>query len=463
MSLLKYLVAVISCVWYLPGCAVTGQSNEVIYIDYKLPELEFEIKATYQLRKCNREAFVVKIGADVSPKFNTLETPTFRFNPSIVSRKGSRVAQNITVELHPNATIKSINAVSEDKTGSIISNVFKFATGLLKATFGLAAEAVTPDLCKATIVHHLQSADRLVERIKKLDDDLTKLLIADDPSDALNKQIAAYGKSIAALKTQLTELRINHLTIEKTDRIKAADLERSNFVSLTENDLKKWLVPDREIDPKSDPKSDQGSDLISKSLEQLKMIAKESWEENKWGKKPASLTRLLFSIELRLSASGSVKTVDASYAGVHDKLFIRRPVVSAFEVCAYVCQNDDNSSSQTKRLATGTVVIPQWGTVQKIDFAVKAFEKRTLVMSFDEAGNVTKLTWNVPSKSDNVFRALAGASEQAVTFLETVEYGKDLAEIKALEIQTNLLLKRVALEEAKDKYDKAFSTDDISE
>ena len=132
----------------------------------------------------------------------------------------------------------------------------------------------------------------ILRPIKDFEIALLGKLLESEPTEAVSKQIAAYDKSIAALKTQLTQPRTSKLTIKKTYPIKPAELQKSHYISPTENDLKKWLACD-------DQECNSCNKTFRKSLDGLRKATRERWTEKKWGDFPGTLTQPVLAIELR--------------------------------------------------------------------------------------------------------------------------------------------------------------------
>ena len=455
-----FIGVVISTSCFVAGCASSGNSNkpapraaDTVFIEYRLPQLEMELAATYQLRACKREivdaktktTFTVKTEIVASPKISVQGVPAYRFYPGQVSARNSKVDNNLTVKLFENGTINKINSEVTDQTGSIIGNIFKIATNILTLGFGvfadLGAMAATADpICNVATVAKLAQADELVARIKQLKTELNTKLKTTAPSAAFTKEINAFKTTIASLESQLTELRTSHLTLKKTYKISAADLGQSHFVSPTIDDLKKWLIEDQ--------------------IDDVEAIVMSAWVKQGWQAPPEGTTHRLLMTELRFEYEGSV--VAAPSSSEPYQIVLRTPVTSQFEICEHACRKTDGSPSGTKRQARGSVQIPQWGSTRQLDFTVRKFEKRTLNLTLNAAGSTKDLTWNKPSKTARAVESIASASTEAKTFAETVVYGRETAEIKALETETKLLNKRVELDEAQDKYDAHFSTDDTN-
>ncbi len=440
-------------------------------INYVLPEVAFEIKAVYQLRECNREnvkkvvdgvesfetetSFTVKAGFEVSPTVTTLSTPSFQFQPDLVADGDSSESHKLTVNLYPNSTIKSLNATGEDKTGSIIGNLFKFATNLLGVAFGLGADpnldanSIPDPVCHESVTSNLKSADDIVARIGVLKSAIITQLTENEPSEELQKIIVAHETAISTLEEQLSDIRTNKLTIKKTYNIPARELNQNHFLALSKLELAKWLkAPEL-------AKWGVGAqpDRISKRVEDL-------WAANSatWGATPK---QPLLGASLKFSHDGSYVEVEASHAETHDEIVVRQPVITDYALCQHSCEAQNNGSN-TKRYAEGLIAIPQWGEVSSIDFDLEVFEKRTVAIEFDQYGATKNVTLDVPSRADTVISALAGASEQAVPFIEAARMGREKAELNELTLETDLLKKRVEFEEAQDKFDEQFATDPVA-
>lgn len=431
------------------GNAPAATSNHAIKIGYRLPERQFQAEVTYQLRECAIDDngdlnFTAKVGANLSPSIVTSDEE-FSFDPMLVPN--ARVAQNLTVSLYPNSTVKEINATSEDKTASIIGGFFKFVGGIVKTFAGLgldsdAAEAI--QLCTEDTMKNLAAVDLLKKVLKAKQSGLIEELTK-DPSEARSKVIAAYGVTIEGLKSEIAKIRTNRLTITKKHIVEAKSVTNRQAFTLKREDLHKWLSAD--------------------GYRRVLGAEKKKWKDNNWGDAP-KLPVLRLELYLKGGDPGAkskaLKSVDVAndYKNRLDQIIVRRPKQTKFELCMSTCVDDNNAATNTKRLSSGTTTVPQWSEPQSIAFNVAMFEKRVLKMSFADDGKVSLLTLDRPAKADAVANAFANIAEGAATLVDTVQFAGQNAEIKQLETETKLLTSQIALKDAKEAYLKAFSTDE---
>ncbi|USI29678.1 hypothetical protein ACD631_04825 [Alteromonas macleodii] len=421
------------------ACAATpASSSNVGDIEYRLPELKFDIKAEYQLRACgvievkegnenNVKSFIkLKSKADVSPQYVN-GSDTYIFSPSTTAALKKRSDHEFSISLRNNGTIQSFNSTVADKTGSIIGNAIKFVSNVLTLGFGVfsdtaavAAKANKPQSpCTEETVAHLNEAQKYVMAINTHKDTLTKLLRKSTISESDGNEISRLQTTIKALESELTSYRMQHLTIKHTYTIVPVNLGESNLLLIPDKKLGKWLV-----------ESDAG--LIN-----------------------------LTTMELALS--NKPESPRTTVSPETTSLLIQKPVLSTYRLCRVECPSKFTHVTSPEELARGQVQVPQWGNQQLVNFKMKTFEKRTVNMTFNEAGAVTKLTWSKPSQADAAMSALAGISDSAVSFIDTAKYGRELAETRALKVETDLISQRNALKEAQNKQDALFSTEETED
>lgn len=421
------------------ACAATpASSSNVSDIEYRLPELKFDIKAEYQLRACGvievqegaekkvKSFIKLKSKADVSPQYVN-GSDTYIFSPSTTAALKKRSDHEFSLSLRNNGTIESFNSTVTDKTGSIIGNALKFVSNVLTLGFGVfsdadaaAAKANKPQSpCTEEIVDHLNEAQKYVKAIKTHKETLTGLLRKSTISESEGKEITRLQTAIKALESELTSYRMQHLTIKHTHTINPANLSDSNLLLIPNKKLDKWLE-----------KSDAG--LINLTTMELAL-----------SNKPANP---------RTTASPETTS-----------LLIQKPVLSTYRLCRVECPKTLTHTAAPQELARGQVQVPQWGNQQLVNFKVKTFEKRTVNMTFNEAGAVTKLTWSKPSQTDAAMSALAGITESAASLIDTAKYGRELAETRSLKVETDLISQRNALKEAQNKQDALFSTEETED
>lgn len=425
------------------ACASATSSTDVADVTYRLPELKFDIKAEYQLRACGvgkvkavdangnetekLTSFIkVKSKAEVSPQY-VAGAATYVFSPGETAARKKRSDHEFALSLRANGTLESFNSTVTDKTGSIIGSAIKFATNVLTLGFAALADAekavenntTLENPCVDEIVPHLKEAQKYADAIKTHSKKLTDLLTNSSISENEGKEIARLQEAIAALESELTDYRMENLTLKHTFTIEPAGLKASNLLSLPTEKIGKWIKKDN-------------AGVANKMLLDLALSEKPT-------------------------ETFAPVTADST------SLLVLKPVMSTYRLCRITCPSSLTHTVAEEELARGQVQVPQWGQQQVVDFKVKTFEKRTINMTFNEAGAVTKLAWSKPSRADTAFSALAGASEAAVGLLNVGQYGRELAETNALKVETDLISQRNALREARNKQDALFSTEEAKD
>lgn len=424
----------------LIGCSASTTSNGGTStgnnptIEYVLPKLDMEIVVTYQLRSCQSStgsrAFVVKMVPEVKTAYVPDILTPLSFNPALLSETNGLASHNITVELNANRTLKSINSVAKDQTGSIIGNVFKAITNVLSLRNVLSDTASLQSAdsnCKGDVFDNLKIADDLASSIRQLKEN--RLSLSSKVDTDTTKLLNAYDRLIEDGIESLAQHRMSKLTKKKVFPIET--FLKSKLLSPTKEELIEWWLKDE--------------NSYNNARTNLSLLSAIDVSD--------PLLQKVLAIELEFPDDYDVQPISDNVKNVPSKIVYRVPIYKTYELCEIEC-------GQGVKIAEGMVGIPQLSNAMLIDFTVKAFEDRTIDLSFNDAGGISKLKLEESSRAANAVAGIASATEAAASLAAEARFGRENAEIKELTIEADLLNKRTALKEAQDKFDEAFSTDD---
>jgi hypothetical protein len=181
---------------------------EAAEITYHLADTELTLSLSLMVDDCTDQ------GLSATPTLAVVPVPVRGVSHTIGGHDlAARLKKrDLTIALHENGTIKSINASTENRLAAVLGNVFKFATGL--ATMGTASFVNTKTICKPEVERALEQVVALRTQIANQRQRMTTLT---DP-----QQILQTRQSIEALAEQVAELRTGSLRAELKTTVRPA-------------------------------------------------------------------------------------------------------------------------------------------------------------------------------------------------------------------------------------------------
>jgi hypothetical protein len=387
------------------GCGINGSNTapelDMLGFEYAMPFVSYKIQVEVPLEKCNagnnkNEAAFGKLTVVAVPDI-TADRTVYRLRLSAL--ESDTVDNNLTVAKYDNGTIKSINAVADDRTVSIVGNLFKFIAGLFKSAQP-AAQWVAKDpedgvlACNDTTRKLFEEAELLkkanYEELRKIAD--TDLKTGDPQafsfhSANVEKLIALRGQRLAAIKETLTRKGECTLAPSRDATSARCEIELKTKELVSHENLKLMIDVARAAKP------------VDKAAEDTKLVFRNMKREN-------------------------------------------------------ICVSTPEEGGWTVNLQERDLpylIFPQWGDDIALPLDVGVSQKRTIALTFSPLGEISTINWATPARFEKATADLAGTAEAALGVKTAVKYGEDDAEIADLDRKIALLEKRAKLEELKAK------------
>ena len=328
-------------------------------IPYALPQKTFLITVEYELQECSAEA---KPGQEAILALAVVKTVTLTSTVDVDPKQRYYIPYSslrnwfkntdITVQSHPNQTLKGVTATIEDKTGSVITSAIGAAIRVASIVtgVGMAADAVKEPVnhralyCSPAAIHALDGIKELRKKAKKADE-------AHEPTDHITA-------AIARLKTTL----VRKYTTSWTPTIASHEPQTID----PQEALDLWLTP-------------AGKEVLNAG-EQSKL--RISVEFNEIEKIPAKETQ-----------------VPDSICGV----LVRQPINGVLRVCEDTCPTGKDVTSVLK---AEDHAVPQLGPFISMPLRNRIFENNTLTLEIADTGVITKLGYKTNAIADAALTSL---------------------------------------------------------
>lgn len=215
------------------GCATSSQAkkeNTASTIEYTLPVTQVTVGLDLVITKCEAPAEVkgaITLAASAIPSPYT-EHYLRVSGPALTSFWKKH---DLTIELHPNGAIKSVNGAVSDRSGAILINALKIA-----ATFGsLLAIDGTSIKCNQDTWNAFDNAEKLRDRIKPL---LNSLV------NGSAKNVVETQKQIDVLAQNIAKIQSDHLSLRLEEKITILDKKQEGRLQWKADDLaQRFSVP----------------------------------------------------------------------------------------------------------------------------------------------------------------------------------------------------------------------------
>ncbi|WP_293675883.1 hypothetical protein [uncultured Phenylobacterium sp.] len=390
---------VLSSVLLLAGCSSTGAgpksslTPQALSITYQAPKTRVAVEGDLTLINCEP----VRVISSLSLNATGVADPAATFTLDGKYLSGAFTKRDVKVELNENRTLKSINTSVSDRTGAVITNLFKTVGSIVTGVRAL--EAGSPTVCNPQTLGALKQAEALAVKI----DTLRAAL-------ATNAAPRTAVKDLDALAAQLAWVRTNQLTLKASRTLTlpaspdAPPLEgtpgpaaKAYDLRWTLADLGKWFARDPQTDPCTpvhpasfavDP-SKQDCELVTGMLSL-------TW----------SITGIAAPDDKRVAASPCLRT-DASEAQVAEcrrSLVVTDPVIS--QVTVATVRPDYIGHGPGETLAQASVPVVQYGTAGYIPLDVGFAKSRVVAMTFDQFGRRQTFSWTSEASAENATAAL---------------------------------------------------------
>ncbi|MEW7975020.1 MAG: hypothetical protein AB2777_20785 [Candidatus Thiodiazotropha endolucinida] len=399
------------------GCSHKGSTsgdqntNEASFISYALPVTQTKVKLNLTLVSCDSG-----IKAKGSIKTTPIVSPSphpqhhFKLNGSNLSSFSKK--HDLKVELYPHRAIKTINSTTSDRSGAIISNIFKIATSLLPFSDELGQPGVVSSFktCNKITKDALAQAKTLKTTIA----DLQKMLISRQGNSVeIKKQIDVYA-------TEITRIKANYLTIALEDRITYRKDTKNNPIKggifLWKGEaFKKWIGDDEYKDWLEDRKIKLVNNFsLAYCISQIVSDKNECISGDSNG------------LSLRKSQEEPSKPT-CSTSGCTTTIVFREPINAFLTIVTK--SNDFTVELDEVLIDHLPVSIAQWGEFSYLPLDAGFSESKTISLSLDTFGKRTSFGWKSGARGEEISGSLLGITDSATSYLATKK-GQDLKEMQ---------------------------------
>mgnify|MGYP000751779914 CR=1 FL=1 len=380
-----------------------GETEIRLGVDYALPMLQYQIKATRTLAACAdqngqpKPKFVFKVSAE--PQYVAGE----RFVIDYEQLSGWSKISKIDLQTYDNGTIKSLNASAEDQSTTIIGNAVKSAVRVVSLVQGVPL-ATTKDALpddKQPVLYACSGATlKLLEGLAVASADLkkaTRALVEANDEIAMLERLAGMGGLDSSGKAKLvksqTDLKAKVVKVSTADEEVASLLER-----LSVEETIAWP-----LDPK-----DHELNLAPTVRNQEKLTALFSVNDKSKGN---TLAQLQAAMNLRgtlmavnaptavtcastdTTCGKALETESKKAAG----LMYRNPVQGRLVICDASVDSKCSSRVASGVVMTAIAMVPQLGQMRMLPYRNGAFQNNELKVTFRDSGGVA--TFNYDDKA----------------------------------------------------------------
>lgn len=465
----RFLTTIAAIASVSVACSGSAQRKpeSAVYIDYYLPATGYQIEIRHQLRVCQGRIadpaeipgpdagpalqgegsfkFLVHTSVALTPQALTDRSQAYRLD--LMALPDGRHSQDLSLEKYPNGTVQTLNSTVEDRSAAAAGELLNFAASLAGIRQAVAPADFPSGLTDPYVDLCSPATRKVLAQIAELKASILELLrtrgdlaidVGVKPKGAA-AALAALDAQIKAKHDLIAALRAKYLTVKIQRTVLPHALRQSAYYSPSPKALRAagWF-------------SAQGGTRFAAYKKRL-------WAQHRWGEAPA---QPILVTELRFGQAPPQPLPGHPAAPAADHFWYRQPLEVSYELCLDACAHGDGRPTQTPRLLRGDLAVPQWAEVRAVPFTVGWFGKRSLAMSFDPWGRITKLTWQTPARVEALAAGLAQPALQAAEAAQTLKEAQADAELAVLELRIQHYKKQVELKEAREAYEQAFSGPD---
>jgi hypothetical protein len=373
-------------------------------ITYYLPEATASVSVNLSVTDCTPDA-------QVKPEITV----------AIVASQGSlnyrleggelaswNKTRDIYIALNENRSIKTVNAMSADKTGAIVTNVIKGVASIVAIA---GAKTPTNLMCSKETIAALEMTKVIQLRLKAL---RASLLGKDQRHvEEVRQSIDSLANEFARLKNS-KELMIP-LPVKTIDMTRAA-----GTIDWASTEIPMALISSAAAGNSSGP-------------------FKLAYCLEKAGSSPDA-TKCTLQHVTTLSAN-PVKQKAPSCPGDENckrTLVLREPETVLLTL---VAAGSGFGNQQTKRLKAVTLPVPQWGEFSYLALDVGIAESRTVGVTLDEYGRRTAMSWKSDARAETLTGAVTSELDAGSNLKKSIdgrELSKQKSEIETLQTQQTL-------------------------
>jgi hypothetical protein len=425
----------------------TPANTAVTGVTYSLPVLQFDIKVTRTLGQCFKPQasgggtapvpelkFTVK--AEATSKLVAGETYVVDYE----KLAGFTKTSSFGFETYENGTLKSLNAIAEDRSAAIIGDVVKTAINVAKIATGIPGgnQAAGNGISKQMLVcadgtQALLDTLRLAIAELKLGNvelakrtasvtALTDKLKLGTLNEKGKARLEAALNSLGEQATDVSERQsfvdqaTAALTVTTTRRVPKSAGLATGYLTLTGRDLAKVAALLKRIPLVAGPNA--GNEC---NLEKFEECASEMLQAQWVIESGTTATKVTND------GAGNVETAvrrDAAQPitaeNARKGLFVRPPSPGRLLICRTSEELDTCEESVPELLFSSTdLLVPQLGQLLFLPFENGAFQNNSLSVTLRENGGIEKFDYKeLKARGELLAAAAAGASQQAVAFAD---------------------------------------------
>lgn len=363
---------------FAAGSAVAAKPSKIMdtasSITYALPETQVKVGIDLVITNCSP----VKVRGTLTLAASAVPSPAHRFTISGADLASFRLKRDLSLELHPNDALKSVNGAVSDRSAAIILNVVKMLATAGSMSVLIVRDPDEPDKpdshfrCNEDALKAFGEASSLRAQI----DPLRKRLVEGMPGSP--GDLADLQEKIDVLAQYLAAIEQEKLTVKLSGAInfgegKFEDGGYSGALQWNRSQLESHFIA---------PPGGQGL-----NLDLAWKLVDPSCGTQCAPRPPAS----------------------AAICGpCNDTIVFREPVPVSLEVWMSTQANVPKARLQFP--------MAQWGTLTYFPLRAKFGENKSLKLAMDEFGRRTSFGWSSAARGEEITSAASGILDGAATY-----------------------------------------------
>jgi|GEM_PF-3749512 len=412
----------------LSACAHGGASSvsltpSATNFTYYTPVSRVSLAGDLVLVRCDGGVDGVRVSASLALAASAGANTSAPFTLHGSSLMSALQRRELAIELNDNGTLKSVNATSTDRTGTVVTNILKTIgsiAGAILAPGNLVAgndQGAPPSPCNSETRSALEQAAQFRAAL----DRLRRSLVGANPAD-----IESIGARMELIAHQLALLITTQLTIPVSRQLELGDAPTAPGLSLpirwTIGDLHRWFGnPGAAAACTPYPAAGGlfaggGGDPCEASTDLLAMSYTIAADD-------------VAPLEQRVSRSPCLAPSPGQAAECGRTVVMPRPA----RATVIVRTGTGNIAGQVSGAILGRAVVPmpQWGYATYLPLDVRLFQSRSVGYTFNAFGERRSFKWNSEAAAENATGAILSSTEAAAGVVETVRGPTETARLTA--------------------------------
>ncbi len=389
---------------------------------YYTPQTRLSITGDLVLLRCDAEGVIATSSLALVAAGGADRTAPFTLEGSYLSSAVQR--RELSIDLYDNGTIKSLNATTTDRTGTVITSILSTAASIVGAVAGVRPANLgpggttprNPGPCNDQTYEALQQAAgiRAVLAAEQ------RRLQAISPADVEGTRIR-----IDTLANQLAALLANQLTISLTRRLEVGDglTAPAPWQPLRWNlaDLRKWF---------GQPSNGRVADSCKPAPTAVHLFRRSATSTD-----DCEATTDLFAIDYAITPTSAApldqraarspcRTPTPELTSQCGRSIVLPEPVPA--VARFRAASDNIANHPTHaQLGQASVLMPQWGRATYLPLNVRIFQTRSIGFAFSPFGERQSFKWNSEATAENALSTISAATDTLLTGIRNAEGPSD--------------------------------------